>query len=145
MGKLSKRQAIKKHRTMWNKVAEVISEHRSYNSIARYKEEALKRLGWTEDYPLHQCYCCEYDDIQLTKPRLRFQERCDHCPVVWRDGKCANYDSEYGELKLILERVRPDWDKAHEIALQIANLPVNHCYPRWMRKLMRKLRKLGGK
>lgn len=142
MGKLSKRQAIKKHRTMWNKVAEVISEHRSYNSIVGYKEEALKRLGWTEDYPLHQCYCCEYDDQQLAKPRLHPRQRCQNCPVVWRDGVCAHYDSEYGELKLRLERVNPDWEKAYGVALQIANLPVDHHYPRWVRKLMRKL---GGK
>lgn len=102
MEKLTKEEAIKRHRMMWSWIG---------NETLRLKQKIRKRNAmeyfYWESIEL-SCWCCEYDG-QFEK------EGCVNCPVQWPEGNCS-------ELYLRWCRTY-DYKEAAELAYQIANLP----------------------
>ena len=69
---LTKEEAIKRHRMMWNWIAEeTLRQKRCVN-----KEEAFKYFGWEFDIDC-DCWCCEYAS-SISHPK------CNRCPLVWK-------------------------------------------------------------
>lgn len=72
--RLTKKEAIRRHRELWNKIAEM--QEASDKPIE--KDEALAALGYELDPPMHNCWCCEYT-------RQLDYCGCDFCPIEWPD------------------------------------------------------------
>lgn len=120
---LSKKEAVKKHRELWNKVAELINTKGLKPYMNRYhivsaekiKEDALRELGYRDyEFPYNSCWCCEYDK--------QFGNYCCSCPIQWRYGDCDGFGSEFHEFQNACNSMRDILDAA-EIARIIANLP----------------------
>ena len=121
---MTREQAIKWHRRMWNWIADNLKEG---NYIADIKEqyiydhkEELKLEGIDYDGVLHNCFLCHYDAEQK-KPSIK----CFHCPLDW--GKSETCEGSGYDMGLYTRLVRTGkienvkWAK--EIAREIANLP----------------------
>ena len=108
---LTKEEAVKRHRMMWNWIA--------YETLKRkrrvYKSEAVKHFGWNPCMMVADCWCCTYDhkDNQLS---------CKNCPVVWPSEHCMNCTGG-GLFKKWSLTAPIDYEKAADLAYQIANLP----------------------
>lgn len=59
MDKLTKEEAIKKHREMWNWIADETERTNCCTSKFMYFES--KNIS-SKEIPYHYCYCCEYAD-----------------------------------------------------------------------------------
>lgn len=114
---LSKQEAIKRHRLMWNWIAD--ETKRQGRCID--KAEVFKHFGWENIEINNDCWCCEYDD---NKNALGYYCDCAYCPLDWSDKEgCANkYDTGLFDKWLIAMELN-DYENAHYYARQIANLP----------------------
>lgn len=117
--KLTKEEAIRRHRLMWNWIAD--ETKRRQRPVA--KTEAFSHFGWDENVICH-CWCCDYSG-QQQKP---YQETpynrpmCEFCPLVWPNDRCygiigVNYYL-YDHYQLSI-----DYRERASLARQIANLP----------------------
>ena len=83
---LTKAEAIRRHRLMWNWIAQTsIQEQRCVK-----KEEAFKHFNWPSDIKSN-CWCCEYDSIHSIGI-------CSDCPIQWSDiypSRCFAFRSPY--------------------------------------------------
>ena len=71
--KLTKEEAIERHRLMWN----WISEETLKQKRCVTKEEVFKHFGWP--LTVHSCcWCCEYVSS------ISYIGKCDRCPLVWK-------------------------------------------------------------
>ena len=108
---LTKEEAVKRHRMMWNWIAYDTLRREEYVT----KREALEHFGWDGSKMHSSCWCCTY---------AREHGSCEDCPIQWPEGKCA---SSVGVKGLYDEwcymRWRFDHKKAADLAYQIANLP----------------------
>lgn len=105
---MTKKEAIRLHREMWNWIADYIESHK-YRVL---NIQVLKSMWCRENgYPqleMH-CFCCAYvseHDLSCI----------NECPIRWENHGCN--DSEYG---LLLRTHDPE--KKAELARKIANLP----------------------
>lgn len=106
---LTKKEAVRKHRSMWKWIADYIEEKKRVQCIPE-----LKTLYLTEhnEMLLCLCYCCEYKE-QLD------DDDCKFCPVIWGSNSGC-----YGEKSLYRQCMdATTWQKQAVIARQIANLP----------------------
>lgn len=82
---LTKAEAIRNHRLMWNWIAQTsIQEQRCVS-----KEEAFTHFGWGMAYC--NCWCCEY-------ARMSLMSSCSICPIIWGSRYseiCIGAESEY--------------------------------------------------
>lgn len=146
---ISKSEAIKKHRELWNTVADMIHDGVELSHSLDYKEKALKKLGYG-DHPIHACYLCQYDR-QVMKEK--YTERCHNCPIKWTGKQCESNSSfrscsEYIEFRTCIEYYSTrDLEKAEEWARKIANLPVRRTpvMRNAVRYVIGLVRKTGGK
>lgn len=82
---ITKREAIEKHRELWNMIADKTEETNNF---------VTKRgSGYFDDYseddvPLNNCFCCEFDES------LEHGSACNMCPLWWNDGNNC-YEAEY--------------------------------------------------
>ena len=82
---LTKQEAIKYHREMWNWIAE------QYENGSEEQIEILKNNFTSSKY--HEfiycnCYCCEYaDNESLINTH---DHRCYSCPIIWGNEKEAD-------------------------------------------------------
>lgn len=115
MIKIQEIEAIIQHRRMWTRISQLIREGREYTVVVPYKEIALRELGIeTKDLPRNLCWCCEVSE----------SDNCESCLVVWENNpnsKCTSNTGEY--YKFICALRSKNWERAEELALQIANLP----------------------
>lgn len=120
---LTKDQAIKEHRKMWNWIAEQY-KHGNTRVVYELKKEYC---SWYGIEILHDCFCCEYAFNVCVH-----ENRCKYCPIVWgtehlHEGWFCErtLDSEqglYGKLfNLTLNKFEPE--DAYELAKHIAELP----------------------
>lgn len=110
--KLTKEEAIREHRKMWNWIAEQYKQHGVRNNILHLKYEYLG-IYRPEFLPMKSaCFCCEYVRQQGAG--------CKECPVVWGKNKVYICTSgEYGKLCC----VRKNKFIAKSLARKIASLP----------------------
>lgn len=106
---MTKQEALTKHRTMWNYIADMIEAGERHDEVGEYKDEALKKMK--EVYrPVSLCYCCDY------------VKSCSECLVIWGNSKWMScLKTEYGSFKNSLKA--GNYKKAASIAREIANLP----------------------
>lgn len=116
---LTKQEAVRRHRELWNKIAEIIKR----DGIVIYdgylyscpcsvgiKEQAAKELNY-DTYIVNYCWLCEY--------KRQHKLTCYECPIRWSNLFCS--DSEYHDFSRTLER--GDEERAYALAIEIANLP----------------------
>lgn len=117
---LTREEAIRRHRLMWNWIAQTsIQEQRCAS-----KREALKHFFWRRKIQ-SDCWCCEFafsESAVLEHKSKRIVCLCECCPIEWSPNVtcyataglysqfCDAYDSN-------------DYIKAAKIAYQIAELP----------------------
>lgn len=106
---MTKQEAIKKHRKLWNWIAEETFKQKRKVKKVEYFE--IHNIAKVENY----CYCCEYNS--------QFNKSCKNCPVDWNhvssEKKECCIDSYFKEW---LDT--DDWETAYLIAIDIANLPA---------------------
>lgn len=108
--KLTREEAIQKHRELWNWIADETERRQDFVSKEEYYYEHPESIR-----PLSLCFCCQY-----------VAERSDYilsdclalCPIKWETGCCENSRGEYREW-----RRAEDWLEAAKYARIIANLP----------------------
>ena len=112
-------EAIKKHRAMWNWIAEQIVTNERTMDIALLKVRYIKMQGddIQKMYFHNNCYLCYYTDVN-----------CIRCPLSWPSDACeymceCGYFGE-GLYSRCLNLYRTDkWKLQAELAYEIANLP----------------------
>lgn len=131
--RITKEEAIKRHRDMWNWIADEIEKCKYTVSITTMKDRYIFEHDIERyEYVKNNCYCCEYacnEDLTVD---------CEKCPLVWPSEEyikpnyqCeAEYKNEYGEERYGLwwecKKYYKDpsaWITQADLARQIANLP----------------------
>ena len=109
--KLTKKQAVKEHRKMWNWIADETERQKRKVS----KEDYFNAHPEYEMRPLLDCFCCEYDD----QHELR---NCRYCPVLWNteNHRCYWNGTVFGSWG---STESCEWNNAALYAREIANLP----------------------
>ena len=118
---LSKEEAIRKHREMWNWIADRIMERKQSVIIDNLKREYV--LQHKENIA-YNCYLCDYCiDMQ---GGVKFK-RCKYCPLDWEsegdeDGlyQCLASYEEVGLYRKVGGTVV--WEEQYELCKKIANL-----------------------
>ena len=110
---LTKEQAVKEHRKMWNWLADKTLERRKKVTKENYFREEYRNKIRICNY----CWCCEYDNHHNKI------DDCNECPIEW-DGtdktKCMASSSSYNQW---CKTSNDDYEIAAELARKIANLP----------------------
>lgn len=119
--KLSKEEAVRRHRELWNKIAELCctGKFRVYN----IKYAAFEALGYDDpnEFPDGMCWACEYAINNVIYLHRTNGAACCSCPIKWKTEACYNKGGEYD----MWDRYMWDgnYEKAAEMARVIANLP----------------------
>ena len=138
MEKLTREDAIRLHREMWNWIAD---ENEEGNNVEKWdfliKEGFIKSRDPEAfipctDYEIdHDCFCCEYAKQKAEEDGEEYDYRCQYCPLKWGNENkdllymCCEYATENDDEGLYClwadEDILPS--KKAEYARQIANLP----------------------
>lgn len=128
--KLTKEEAIRRHRLMWNYIADESARTRTRID----KRDALIHFGW-EKMPFNLCWCCEYVSLNY------YTLCCGHCPLDFAKGNAngvkycstgytdangTHQDGLYTKWNFIRWLDSCDSEKLDEyinLAKRIANLP----------------------
>lgn len=122
---LSKEEAIRKHRDMWNWIADRIEERKRIVGVDELKREYVEQHNESVEY---NCYMCEYCIDMLEGQDWRV--RCKYCPLNWEsdgdeDGlyQCLDNNDEMGLYgKVRKAYVTMAWEEQYELCKKIANL-----------------------
>ena len=121
---LTKEEAIKRHRQLWNYIAD--ESERQGRIIT--KAEAFIYFGWPR-YVRSFCWCCEYDKKFIDES---YSNQCLNCPIKWPNERCKSDESPFSHY--INAKNDNDYrfychkenvEKAVKAARDIANLPEN--------------------
>lgn len=110
---LTKAEAIRNHRLMWNWIAQTsIQEQRCV-----IKDEAIEYFGWPEIKT--ECWCCQYS-------RVEQNSLCEKCPIVWTNSStilasCCEKDTEFTNWSIAIKK--QNYILAAKYAYRIADLP----------------------
>ena len=131
---LTKEQAIKEHRKMWNWIAD---QYKNRTDLLNETEcvDGLKRwyiyMTFPDETIEYDCFCCEYD-YQYDEIGI-----CKHCPLEWDSMynvcMCVDKDREHdGLYGLICDFNHDkcsdnDFSYCADLARQIAKLPDRKC------------------
>ena len=120
---LSREEAIRKHREMWNWIADRIMERKQPVIIGRLKKEYI---GQHNESVLYNCYLCEYC-MDMLEEGEEFKERCKYCPLDWEsDGheyglyQCLDNHEEDGLYRNVEGTVV--WEEQYKLCKKISNL-----------------------
>ena len=102
---LTKEEAIKRHRMMWNWIAYETLRRKEFVT----KAAAVEHFGWNQSKMHSKCWCCTY---------VREDGTCEKCPIQWPGSKCYGLYDDWCYLGRC-----SDYKKAAELAYRIANLP----------------------
>ena len=119
---LSKEEAIRKHREMWNWIADRIMERKRLVDVDELKREYVEQHN---EEILYNCYLCDYCAGILNGEE--FEERCKYCPLDWEsDGDedgLYQFLENHGEIGLYREADRTVlWEEQYKLCKKIANL-----------------------
>ena len=98
MEELTREEAIRRHRLMWNWIAD--EAEKMHKPVT--KMDAFDHFGWDQNI-LSKCCCCEYTHEEVFRRRELFGKKkmCEFCPLDWSQGKedavkasCINYFDE---------------------------------------------------
>ena len=128
---LTKEQAIKEHRKMWNWIADQY-KNRCINYIYEVEQRYIDECtNYSSDEIASNSFCCEYSD------QNDVSDSCDSCPLAWDKitGFCACLQTdklnEDGDFAGLYQKVTDetwdsseiDFDKVYKLCKQIASLP----------------------
>ena len=123
MKKLTKKEAIKRHRKMWNWIADETERTGKFCDKYDYFDVMKIPRG---DCPRALCYCCEYAIQQNTGG---FIGRCKYCPLDWdsESDEFMCYDGkQFLEQGLFARwKMAVDIEERVDLAREIANLREN--------------------
>lgn len=116
---MTKQEAIKNHRAMWNWIADEIKEAKCVLDVYEMKRQYLLLNGFlrVQNY----CFLCQYSSGY----------GCQKCPMEW-PSKAETYmceddgndlDGLWLECYNMYDNGDLDWRKQADFARQIANLP----------------------
>ena len=120
---LSREEAIRKHREMWNWIADRIMERKRSVIIDELKQEYIRQHN---ECALNNCYMCEYC-IGMLEESEGLSDRCKYCPLDWEsdgdeDGLYQCLDN-HDEMGLYAEAERTAlWEEQYKLCKKIANL-----------------------
>lgn len=139
MEELTREEAIRRHRLMWNWIADEIEKTGKFIN----KHDVFKHFGWNLYDAISSCWCCTYAknlwlNLWLKDETNKEKYFCDFCPLDWSNGKkeiakstctiittCDGfiYSGLYGEwyVATVNQEVNPA--EASRLARIIANLP----------------------
>lgn len=110
---ITREEAIRRHRLMWNWIAD--ETERRGDPV--HKRAAFKHFCWDKNDAQSTCWACTFAEVRAVS------SGCHRCPLVWTGGYCAN-DDENG---LYDQWQDAYWNRetktAADLARQIANLP----------------------
>ena len=98
MEELTREEAIRRHRLMWNWIAD--EAEKTHKPVT--KMDAFDHFGWDQNI-LSKCWCCEYTHEEVFRRRELFGKKkmCEFCPLDWSQGNedavkasCINYFDE---------------------------------------------------
>lgn len=117
MKELTKTEALRECRSMWNEIADITEKER----YCLTKGEYFSRKDIPDDdIPINYCYCCEYGS--------QIDGDCSNCPLNFPRNRFGKPDcfSRYSPYHLWNKACCClDWESAAYYARQIANLPEN--------------------
>lgn len=94
MDRISKEEAIKNHRAMWNWIADQY-EKGSNKRVQFLKRKYIDTMDPNRDERIKipaSCYCCYYAGLNNIAGN-KYMFNCDQCPVVWpsyaEEGMCC--------------------------------------------------------
>ena len=132
--KLTKEQAIKGHRELWNWIAEQ-KENGDCRSVFLLKDDWCYEHGFKDEAKLlNYCFCCEYNRMKCKENGISYRDTCEYCPLIWgTEGSAEAYYCENGISKEGYNRTYDTglWEMAQdcvdnkkcaELCRQIANL-----------------------
>lgn len=117
---LTKEEAVRRHRELWNKIAELCTgEFRAYE----IKYVALEALGYDDPikFPDSMCWACEYAIYNAIYLHRTNEGKCCFCPLKWKTELCHDEGGEYDMWRRYMWG--GNYEKAAEMARVIANLP----------------------
>lgn len=136
MEELTREEAIRRHRRMWNWLADETEQ--TGEPIA--KSNAFKHFGWDVADAFALCWCCEWVYSKCNKfdfDKVYYKSACSFCPLDWSNGEkkilkatCSKIMSDDGHMNAGL--YKQWWFKtnneqnlveAARLARIIANLP----------------------
>lgn len=118
--KLTKEEAVRRHRELWNKIAELCT---GGFGVFEIKDMDLNALGYNDAfyYPTSRYWSCEYAIYNAIHLHRTNKGICCFCPIKWKTELCHDKGGEYDMwTRSILDR---NYEKAAEMARVIANLP----------------------
>ena len=122
---LTKEEAARRHRELWNKIAELCTGELCTGEFRAYeiKYVALEALGYDDpiEFPYSMCWACEYATNNAIYHHKTNEGICCFCPIKWKTELCHDEGGEYNMWTRYIED--GNYEKAAEIARVIANLP----------------------
>ena len=128
---ISREGAIRKHREMWNWIAEQY-ENGATVPVRRLKQDFIKNY-YPYDSPDSDCYCCGYAETVHCGSSTVSLRKCESCPLAWPSNQkiymCVyktrrlTTDGLYGRIKDYTDPTIAAYKIAATIAREIANLP----------------------
>ena len=134
--KLTKEEAIREHRKMWNWIADQYEQGYA-DSVMYLKTRYLEQYEhgkWC--YITNKCFCCRYDTTKRAEIDCRGR-RCCCCPIQWKSNVnqymcCDHFEigdelGLYSYLCILSDQSMADHMADHKelakLAREIANLP----------------------
>ena len=132
MAFLTKEECVRRHRLLWNYVADQILEQGKVPW--NYKSKAFEHFGWSVPIGSIFSYCwgCYYDSMKrldmVDDPKhIKESEvkTCPYCLFNWTSDKtnyCGDLHTLYDQFLDL--KISNRWKEATRIAREIANMPV---------------------
>lgn len=120
---LTKKEAVRLHRLLWNKISELLEEGNTFPLASSAKEYAMNELRKdgtikTDEIIQNNCFCYHY--VQNTNgpvPRIG----CEACPITWKKDRCCSLGGEFNRFSGCMFDGK--FKEASKLAKKIANLP----------------------
>lgn len=132
---LTREEAIRYHREMWNWIADQIEKEGHVQLISRLKDSFIYK-NFPGVFIRHDCFCCHYAQYQSVN---KDNDMCENCPLDWGNPYKKNYfdcekeciqknkDSDENGLYEHCHELYclgdNNWKHQSELARRIANLP----------------------
>lgn len=133
MEELTREEAIRRHRLMWNWIAD---ETEKTGELIT-KKDAFKHFGWNISHAFVSCWCCEWAYRKSYVDLDNQASLCSYCPLNWSNGEkkilkatCSRIMTNDGYVNAGLYEQwffrtyeEEDHAEASRLARIIANLP----------------------